>query len=123
MPDSVSVRGAAETADRLRGVADELGAGLELDELAQAMRATALSIVRRRTGRLAGTIRAEAPAGVARLVAGGLPYAGVQEFGGYHGISPNHFLRGALEQARSGTATQLVGQEVAGIIRRNGLRP
>lgn len=121
MADSVIVRGASETADRLRGVADGLG-DLELGDLAQAMRSTALSIVRRRTGRLAGAIRAEAPAGVARLVAGGLAYVGVQEFGGYHGISPNGFLRGALEQARSGQATQLIGQQVDGLIQRNGLR-
>lgn len=55
-------------------------------------------LARHLSGRMAASIRPGRAKSKAVVRAGnaGVPYAGVQHFGGYHGITPNPFLTDAL---------------------------
>lgn len=60
----------------------------------------AQSLVPRKSGRLAATIKSSNAKNKAIVRAGSarVPYAGVQEYGGYNNIAPSNYLRGAVEQ-------------------------
>lgn len=109
------VAGVVRSLNALAGDLDRLdltGAGRPM---VQAARAGIIS----RTGRLAGTVRAEAEPGELTITAGGpgVPYAGVINFGGYHNITPRHYM----ERAAAVDIRPQVEGEIRGLIRNRDL--
>lgn len=82
----------------------------------------AQSLAPRKSGRLISTIKASntknkaiVRAGSARVV-----YAGVQEYGGYHGIQAHSYLRGAVERNKA-KSVKAMDDGLADLIRQYGL--
>lgn len=120
---TVRVTGLRETVRSL----DQLGR--DVGNLGQAMtRAGALvatearTIARKLSGRMAGSITAVGRRASSLIRAGGpgILYAGVQHYGGYHGITPNLFLTDALDHKQR-AVTQEISDELNSLIRRRNL--
>ena len=79
----------------------------------------AKSIVPRRSGRLADSIKPSNTKNKSVVRAGGarVPYAGVIHFGGYHGITAQPFLTEALDH-KQGEAKRLMESELGALVRR-----
>lgn len=100
MPASVKVEGAARLSRTLDHAADDLGK-LDAADLhsAESVAAAARARAPRRTGALAGSVRAEASEGIGRVVVDA-PYAAYVEYGvSKHNIAPRPFLAEAAEQS------------------------
>lgn len=119
---TVEIVGAQQYAADLGQLSDKLRELPALADLGRDMADAALSVVRRRSGRLAGTIRAATERNLTTLHAGGgLPYARVQDAGWpAHHITPNNFTRAARDLARREAPDQ-VRDSIRGLIRRQGL--
>jgi hypothetical protein len=99
MADSVTVEGAARLSRTLDHAADDLG---KLDtantRAPETVAAAARARAPRRTGTLAGSVRAESGEGMGRVVVDA-PYAGYVEYGvPSHRIAARPFLAEAVEQ-------------------------
>lgn len=75
------------------------------------------------TGALAASIRASKTQNKAEVRAGSarVPYAGVQHYGGYHGITGSHFLTDAIA-AKQGEVLNTLDSELNALIGRLGLK-
>lgn len=75
------------------------------------------------TGRLAASIRASKTQNKSEVRAGnaGIPYAGVQHYGGYNGITGSHFLTDAIAN-KQGEVLHTMEAELNRLIGRVGLR-
>lgn len=82
----------------------------------------ARGLARKRSGRMADSITAvgRRTRAVVRAGGPGIPYAGVQHYGGYHGITPNPFLTDALTREQ-GAVVREIRTELTQLIRRRGL--
>lgn len=100
----IKVEGANIVRRNLRKVGKDLPKGMRLihQEIAGPVAALAKRKARRRSGRMAGTIRPRSTTTMARVEAGrGIAYGAVQHWGGYHGIEPNLYLTEAIEERES----------------------
>lgn len=97
----------------LKGVMNKVGT-IVADE--------AESLAPKKSGALAGSIRANKAKNKAIVKAGSarVPYAGVQNFGGYHGIEGSHFMERALA-AKQGAAINEFQSGIARVIHESGL--
>ena len=102
MAEGIKVDGLGLLQKNLRGVRKDLPKGLTQvhRKVAEPVADRARRGVRSRTGRLAGTVKAQGTQRVARVSAGQrLPYAGVNHYGGYPGDYPgNPFLTDAINE-------------------------
>lgn len=79
--------------------------------------------VHTRGGALAASIREGNAKNKAIVRAGSakVPYAGVQEYGGYNNITPMNFLRGAAEDNEA-KSVRLIDEGISDLIRKHNLR-
>lgn len=105
----IRVEGASVLRRNLRKVHKDLPRGLKLihQEIAGPVAALAKQKARRKSGRMAGTIRPKSTTTMARVEAGrGIEYGGVQHWGWPgHSISPNSFLTEAINERTAETLT------------------
>lgn len=80
-------------------------------------------LVPRKSGALYNTIKASNTKNKSIVRAGSarVPYAGVQEYGGYNNIEEHGFLRGAVEKNQE-TSRELMDDGLADLIRKYGLK-
>ena len=106
---AITVEGANVLRRNLRKVGKDLPKGMKLihQEVAGPVAALAKQKARRKSGRLAGSIRPSSTTTMARIQAGsGVVYAGVQHYGWPgHGIEANPFLTEAIEEKTASTLT------------------
>ena len=99
-PAGIRVEGLNEFVRNLRRVDKELPQGMKAIhmELAEPVAQRAKNKARRKSGKMASTIKPQASARYARVSAGArIKYAGVQHYGWpAHNISPNPFLTDAI---------------------------
>lgn len=104
-------------------------AGVELDDLKSAFKRIGQEVVDdakanipSRSGDLASSIRPSNTKNKAIVRAGSarVPYAGVQEYGGYNNIEPMSYLRDSVEDNQQDSITELE-REIQSMIRRLGL--
>lgn len=83
----------------------------------------ARNLINSRSGDLAGSLRASKTKNKAIVRAGSarVPYAGVIEYGGYNGITPQEYLQGAAEQNQS-KAVQMMQTGINALITKYGLK-
>lgn len=107
MDAQIKIEGADVLRRNLRKVGQDLPKGMKLihQEIAGPVAADAKRRARRRSGRMAGTIRPRSTTTMARVEAGrGIEYAGVQHWGWPgHSISPNPFLTEAIAERQHAT--------------------
>ena len=125
MADRIRVTGLKETVRSLERL------GVEASDLKAAFTRIGNLVVnegktlaRKRSGKLAGSIRASKTKNKSIVRAGaGLLYAGVQHYGWpAHGIEPNPFLTTAVENQQD-AALRTLDEELHGLIRRLDLNP
>lgn len=104
-------------------------AGVELSDLKAAFRKIGQNVaddaqtnVNDRSGRLASSIRPSNTKNKAVVRAGSarVPYAGVIEYGGYNNITPQSYLRDAVDRNRQSSVNELEA-ELEAMARRLGL--
>jgi hypothetical protein len=102
MSEKVQVVGARELASSLRAASDDLAdMTAAQDRAGEYLVQTARRLAPRRTGRLAGTVRAHVAGPAVSVTAGGVsvPYAGPIHYGWFaRNIQPQPFLTDALQQ-------------------------
>ena len=107
MPEaSIQIEGANVLRRNLRKVGKDLPRGMKLihQEITGPVVALARSKARRKSGKMAGSIRARSTTTMARIEARGLPYLGVQHWGWPgHSITPNQFLTEAINERQAET--------------------
>lgn len=121
---SVQVKGLKETIRSL----EQFGVSAEdlktaFTKIGLIVQQDAQSNVRTKTGALAASIRPSKTKNKSEIRAGSarVPYAGVQEYGGYNGIEPMSYLRDAVSDNRD-TVTRLIDDELGDLIRRYDLK-
>jgi hypothetical protein len=84
--------------------------------------AEARSLINTRSGALAASVKASKTKNKSAIRAGStrVPYAGVIEYGGYHGIVGQHYLAGGIEN-KQGETLEAISLELNSLIRKNGL--
>lgn len=99
MAEVIKVTGLRETIKKL----ETLGASVAdlktvMNKVGNVVAGEAESLAPKKSGALAGSIRANKAKGKAVVKAGSarVPYAGVQNYGGYHNIQGSHFMEKAL---------------------------
>lgn len=106
MDGQIRVEGANVLRRNLRKVQKDLPKGMKLihQEIAGKVAAVAKGKARKKSGRMAGTIKPRSTTTMARVQAGPLVYAPVQHWGWPgHNIEPNRFLTDAIEEKQSET--------------------
>lgn len=102
MPEArIQIEGADLLRRNLRKVQKDLPKGMKLihQEIAGPVAALARQKARRKSGRMAGTIKPSSTTTMARVQAGPLIYLPPQHWGwSGHNISPNRFITEALEE-------------------------
>lgn len=120
---SVKISGLNETVRSLKKY------GVEVQDLKAAFSrignvvvAEAKTIVPTLSGRLSATIRASKTQNKSEIRAGsaGVPYAGVQHYGGYNGITGTFYLTKAIEN-KQGEVIDMMENELNSLARRLGL--
>ena len=120
MREGVRVEGLRQTIRSLEAlgvaVSDMKVAFRKIGNLVQS---EARTLAPHKSGRLEASIRPSNAKNKAEIRAGGarVPYAGVQEFGGYNHITPHRFLRGAVEKEQ-GKAVQILDEELSRLVRK-----
>lgn len=109
MADQLTIRGVKEVTRDLSRLGVEAG---DLKDTMQRVGTIVADEVRElvptRTGRLARSVRASRTKSRAIIRAGSarVPYAGVQNYGGYHGIEGHHFMEDGLEAKQPAAMTE-----------------